>query len=67
MADNVFGVLGEMMIVSYYTGIMLLIGGALLVSCLVWRGALFRLRLILGIIFLVGAGALYFGFAGTLS
>ena len=66
MSDNPFGVIGEAMIVSTYAGIFLLIGAVLLVSCFVWRGAFFRLRLILGILILAVAGVIYFGFAGSI-
>jgi hypothetical protein len=66
MADNVFGTLAEMMIVSQYTGILLVIGLIILGSLIFWRGGWVRTRLIIGLLFLIGAGVLYFGYAATL-
>ncbi|MDD3092131.1 MAG: hypothetical protein PHG80_10945 [Methanoregulaceae archaeon] len=46
MAENVFGVLGEIMVVTQYIGIFLLIGVILVFSLIVWRGALVKTRII---------------------
>ncbi len=46
MAENVFGVLGEIMVVTQYMGIFIIIGLILLFSVVVWRGALVKTRLV---------------------
>ncbi len=46
MAENVFGVLGEIMVVTQYMGIFILIGIVLIFSLIVWRGALVKTRIL---------------------
>jgi hypothetical protein len=66
VSDNPFGVIGEAMIVSTYTGIFLLVGVALLGSCLIFRKVLLRTRIVLGVVSLLVAAVLYFGFAASI-
>jgi hypothetical protein len=67
MSDNVWGTLAEMMIVSEYTGILLILGLGVFATFIFWRHSFVRTRIILGIGLLAAAGALYFGYAATLS
>lgn len=67
VSDNPFGVIGEAMIVSTYTGIFLLLGLGLLGSCVIFRKGLLRTRIVLGVLFLIIAAVIYFGFAASLS
>jgi hypothetical protein len=67
MADeNVWGTLAEMMIVSEYTGILLIVGVAVLATFIFWRRTFVMTRVLLGVGCLAAAGALYFGYAATL-